>query len=75
MFHNKFVKISEKLNKRNLLKICLQVTYPIIYILFYYGKKWNFNLKKKKTEKKNNKKKKKKKKQKKKKKTTTKNND
>ena len=28
MFHNNIVKISEKLNKRNLLKICLQVTYP-----------------------------------------------
>ena len=26
MFHNNIVKISEKLNKRNLLKICLQVT-------------------------------------------------
>ena len=24
MFHNKIVKISEKLNERNLLKICLQ---------------------------------------------------
>ena len=45
MFHNivKFVKISEKLNKRNLLKIYLQVTYLtdicIICIHFYYGKK------------------------------------
>ena len=42
MFHNIIVKISEKLHKRNLLKICLQVTYPtdfsIIYILFLlYG--------------------------------------
>ena len=27
------VKISEKLNKRNLLKLWLQATYPI----FYYG--------------------------------------
>ena len=27
MFHNNTVKISEKLKKRNLLKICLQVTY------------------------------------------------
>ena len=38
------VKISEKLNKRNLLKICLQVIYPtyfcIIGIHFYYAKKW-----------------------------------
>ena len=28
MFHNIIVKISEKLNQRNLLKNCLQVTYP-----------------------------------------------
>ena len=28
MFHNNILKISEKLNKRNLLKIRLQVTYP-----------------------------------------------
>ena len=46
MFHNNIVKISEKLNKRNLLKICLQVTYPtdfcIICIHFYYGKKWKY---------------------------------
>ena len=39
MFHNNIVKLSEKLNKRNLLKICLQVTYPtdfcIICIHFY----------------------------------------
>ena len=28
MFRSQIVKISEKLNKRNLLKICLQVTYP-----------------------------------------------
>ena len=43
MFHNNIVKISEKLNKQNLLKICLQVTYPtnfyIIFIHFYYGEK------------------------------------
>ena len=43
MFHNNIVKISEKLNKQNLLKICLQVTYPtdscINCIHFYYGKK------------------------------------
>ena len=43
MFHNNTMKISDKLNQRNLLKICLQVTYPtdfcIIYIRFHYGKK------------------------------------
>ena len=43
MFHNNIVKISEKWNKQNLLKICLQVTYPtnfcIFFIHFYYGKK------------------------------------
>ena len=46
MFHNNIVKISEKLNQRNLLKICLQVTYPtdycIICIHFYYGEKWKY---------------------------------
>ena len=46
MFHNNIVKISEKLNMQNLLKICLQVTYPtnfcIIFIHFYYGKKWKY---------------------------------
>ena len=45
MFHNNTVKISEKMNKRNLLKICLQITYPtdfcIIYTNFYYGKSEN----------------------------------
>ena len=45
MFHYNIVKISEKkkLNKRNLLKICLQVTYPtdfcIICIHFSYVEK------------------------------------
>ena len=43
MFHNNIGKISEKLNKQNLLKNCLQVTNPtdfcIICINFYYGKK------------------------------------
>ena len=43
MFHNIIVKISEKLNEQNLLKICLQVTYPtdfcIICIHFYDGEK------------------------------------
>ena len=46
MFHNNIVKISEKLNKQNLLKIYLQVTYPtyfcLICIHFYYGKKWKY---------------------------------
>ena len=46
MFHNKIVKISDKLNKRNLLKICLKVTYPTdfckIRIHFYYRKKWKY---------------------------------
>ena len=46
MFHNNIVKISEKWNKRNLLKIGLQITYPtdfcIICINFYYGKKWKY---------------------------------
>ena len=51
IFHNNIVKISEKLNKRN-LKICPQVTYPtdfcIICIQFYNGKKVKiFDLKKK----------------------------
>ena len=56
MFHNNIVKKkkkkkSEKLNKRNLLKICLQVTYPtafcIICIHFYYWKSENILFKKK----------------------------
>ena len=46
MFHNNIVKLSEKLNKRNLLKICFQVTYPTdfckIRIHFYYRKKWKY---------------------------------
>ena len=46
MFHNSTVKIPEKMNQQNLLKICPQVTYPtdfcIINIHFYYGKKWNY---------------------------------
>ena len=46
MFHNNIVKISEKLNKWNLLKICHQITYPIdfciICVHFYYGKKWKY---------------------------------
>ena len=43
MFHNNTVKISEKLNKQNLLKICLQVTYStdfcIICIQFFLWEK------------------------------------
>ena len=43
MFHNSIVKIPEKLNKQNLLKICLHVTYLtdfcIMRIHFYYGEK------------------------------------
>ena len=46
MFHNNIVEISEKLNKQNLLKICLQVTYTtdscIICILIYNGQKWKY---------------------------------
>ena len=47
MFHNNIVKISEKLNKWNLLKICLQVTYPtdfyiIVALIFTMGKSENF---------------------------------
>ena len=46
MFHNNIVKILEIFNKWKLLKICLQVTYPtnfcIIFIHFYYGKKWKY---------------------------------
>ena len=45
-FYNNIVKISEKLNKRNLLKIWLQVAYPtdfcMIWLHFYYGKKWKY---------------------------------
>ena len=45
-FYNNIVKISEKLNKWNLLKIWLQVTHPIdfciIWLHFYYGKKWKY---------------------------------
>ena len=33
MFYNNIVKISEKLNKWNLLKIWLQVTYPIDFCM------------------------------------------
>ena len=46
MFYNNIVKISEKLNKWNLLKIWLKVTYSIdfctIWFHFYYGKKWKY---------------------------------
>ena len=43
MFHNNIVKFQKKINKKNLLKICLQVSYPtdfcIICIQFYFGKR------------------------------------
>ena len=46
MFYNNIVKISEKSNKWNVLKIWLKVTYPtnfsIIWLYFYYGKKWKY---------------------------------
>ena len=44
MFHNNIVKISEKLNKGNLLKLCLQVTFPTDFyiICIHYGKKWKY---------------------------------
>ena len=46
IFHNNIVKISEKLIKHNLLKICPQVTYHTnfckICIHFYYGEKWKY---------------------------------
>ena len=46
MFNNNIVKLSEIWNMRNLLKICLPVTYPtdfcIICIHFQYGKKWKY---------------------------------
>ena len=46
MFYNNIVKISKKLNACNLLKIWLQVTYPIdscmIWLHFYFGKKWKY---------------------------------
>ena len=45
MFYNNIVKISEKLNKWNMLKIWLQVTYPtnfwIIGFIFTMGKSEN----------------------------------
>ena len=48
MFHNNTVKISEKLNKCNLLKIWLQINYPTDFCMIwlhsysYYGKKWKY---------------------------------
>ena len=36
MFHNNIVKISEKMNERNLLKICLQFTYPTDFFAFIF---------------------------------------
>ena len=35
MFNNNIAKISEKLNKRNLLKIYIQVTYPTDSSFFF----------------------------------------
>ena len=34
MFYNNIVKISEGLNKRNLLKICILISYPINFGYF-----------------------------------------
>ena len=46
MSYNNIVKISEKWNKGNLLKVCLQVTYPtdicIICIHFFSAKKGKY---------------------------------
>ena len=46
MFHTNIVDISEKMNKRKLLQICLKVTYPtdfcIICIHFHFGRKWKY---------------------------------
>ena len=46
MFYNNIVKISAKLNKWNLLKILLQVTYPTdlhdFASFLLYGKKWKY---------------------------------
>ena len=45
--HNNIVKLSEKMNKLNLLKICLQVTYRTNFcilqfsFMFTMGKSWN----------------------------------
>ena len=47
MFHNNIVKISEILNKHNLLKTCLQYVFPYWFfaeleaIFLQYGKKMN----------------------------------
>ena len=46
MYHNILWKFQNKMSKRNLLKICLLVTYPTdfcgICIHVYYGKKWKY---------------------------------
>ena len=39
MFHNNIAKVSEKLNKQNVLQICLD--FCIMYMHFYYGEKVN----------------------------------
>ena len=37
MFHNNIVKISENLNKQNLLKICLQAIYPTDFCIILHA--------------------------------------
>ena len=48
MFHNNIVKVSEILNKENLLKTCLKFTYPIDFCIFcshfYKGKKRKYSI-------------------------------
>ena len=49
MLHNNIVKISEKMNKWNLLKIWLQMTYLtdfcMIWLHFYKGVGWGWKVK------------------------------
>ena len=40
MFYDNIVKISEKLNKRNMLKIWLQVTYPTNFGIIWLHLLW-----------------------------------
>ena len=48
MFHNNIVKISEILNKWNLLKTCIQITYLVDFFHnlqpFLLQEKWNFSI-------------------------------
>ena len=37
MFHNNIEKISENLNKQNLLKICLQIIYGTLFLYFLHS--------------------------------------